>query len=57
MACNKCKTSKCSCGKKRIKIFDDRPEVIKTQSVPVPGPQGTPGDVYVPVIDDNFFAI
>lgn len=58
MACNKCRRSKCTC--KKVTIFDDRPEVIKVNTIPVPGEpgeQGPEGDTYIPEINDNFFDI
>lgn len=41
MACNKCGRGKCRC--KKVTIFDDRPEVIKVNTIPVPGEQGEQG--------------
>lgn len=38
MACNKCGRGKCRC--KKVTIFDDRPEVIKVNTIPVPGEDG-----------------
>lgn len=58
MACSKCRRSKCRC--KKVTIFDSRPEVIKVNTIPVPGEQGEQGpegDTYVPEIDDDFFDI
>lgn len=58
MACNKCGRGKCRC--KKVTIFDDRPEVIKVNTIPVPGEQGEQGlegDTYIADLTDNFFDI
>lgn len=58
MACNKCRRRKCNCGK--ASVVADTPEVVKVNTIPVPGEQGDPGpegDTYVPIFDDNFFDI
>lgn len=54
--CSKCNRGRCSC--KKVTIFDDRPEIIKNQTIPVPGedgPQGPEGDTYIASLTDNFF--
>lgn len=50
MACSKCRRSKCTC--KKVAIFDDRPEVVKVQTIPVPGQSG---DTPYVGINDNWW--
>lgn len=49
MACNRCNRGKCRC--KKVTIFDDRPEVIKVNTIPVPGEDGENG--LTPYVGEN----
>lgn len=58
MACNKCRRRKCNCGK--ASVVSDTPEVVKINTIPIPGeegPEGPQGDTYVADLTDNFFDI
>lgn len=53
MACNKCGRGKCRC--KKVTIFDDRPEVIKVNTIPVPGEDGADGNTPYIGVNGNWW--
>lgn len=58
MSCKRCKRGKCGCNKPSV--ISTTPEVVKVNTIPVPGQQGDKGedgDTYVPELTDNFFDI
>jgi hypothetical protein len=58
MSCKRCKRGKCGC--KKPSVISTTPEVVKVNTIPVPGQPGVPGeagDTYVPELTDNWFSI